>query len=130
RYFAVAGAMTITVLVYWLVLYRPDAVPPLFIEGQGLTTSKIVAAYVLAALYILAAVVLLRHIAHRKVEYLVLAAIVMAQSEICLTFYHQLDDLPNVVGHVYKIIGCMFLYYAIVVDGMQASYQQLRRSEQ
>jgi diguanylate cyclase (GGDEF)-like protein len=130
RYFAVAGAMTITMLVYWLVLYRPDVVPPLFIEGQGLTTSKIVAEYVVAALYILAAVVLLRRMAHRKAEYLVLAAILMALSEICLTFYHQPDDLPNVVGHIYKIIGCMYLYYAIVVDGMQASYQQLRRSEQ
>lgn len=130
RYFAVAGSMTITVLVYWLVLYRPDAVPPMFIEGYGLTTAKILAEYVVAALYLLAALVLLRRMSHRKVEYLVLAAVLMAQSEICLTLYQQPDDLPNVIGHIYKIIGCVFLYYAIVVDGMQASYQQLRRSEQ
>lgn len=130
RYAAVAGGLGLVLLVYWLILSRPEAVPLTFIEGQGLTPLKVWSEYAVTALYLLAAVLLLRHMPHRKAGYLVLAAVLMAQSEICFTLYREPDDLSNVVGHAYKIVACLYLYYAIVVDGIQSSYQQLRRSAQ
>ena len=40
-----AGTLILCAAIYWLVLYRPEVAPPLFIPGQGLTRLKIYGEY-------------------------------------------------------------------------------------
>ncbi|NYT63499.1 EAL domain-containing protein [Alcaligenaceae bacterium] len=130
RYVALALAIGLVVLVYWLVLYHPRLLPVMFIDGQGLTSWKIQAEYAIAAIYLVAAWLLLRRLPDRKAAYLVMAAAIMAQSEVCFTFYRQPDDVSNIIGHIYKMIAYVYLYSALVVRNIKEPRQQLHWFQQ
>ncbi|WP_109109564.1 MASE3 domain-containing protein [Azospirillum sp. TSO35-2] len=121
-----------TAAVYWAALWHPDHLPRTFIEGQGLTTTKLVAEYILVLLYAAAALTL-----HRRsrrpttldVGRLIVAAVAIAIGELCFTLYFSVYDLSNVAGHVYKVIGYWYLYRAVFVTSVHRPYDALHRSQ-
>lgn len=128
RYAALAVSLTAVVLIYWLVLYWPELVSATLINAQGLGTVQ--AEYGPMVLYLVAALMLLRRMPDRKAVYLVLAAVVMAQSEICFSLQQYPDGLSNIVGHIYKVIACICLYSALAVRNINEPRQQLQWFEQ
>lgn len=128
-----AVSLAAVAFVYWLGLLRPDLVPPLHIEGQGLTLFKTVFEYGLAFAYGGTAWLLL-HRALRgqdaKLVYLAAAAAIMALSELCFTVYVSVYTLPHIIGHLYKVIACGFLYWALYVANVKEPYALLRQSQE
>lgn len=115
-------------LIHYWFLFVPASVPATFDPVTGLTEFKVISEYVLIVIYLAAALLLYRKaLATLRVDYLALsaAAAITALAEIFFTFYTDVADLYNTVGHVYKIIAYAYLYNALVVYGVIAPYQQL-----
>ncbi len=68
RYFMVAGCLGVCGYFLYIVAFRRDVIPPMFIEGQGLTTLKIYLEYVVIGLYALAALFYLLRFRRKKKE--------------------------------------------------------------
>ncbi len=129
---SLALSLALAGLCYWLLLRRPELVPPTYIEGIGLTPFKIWCELAVMATCALAAVLL----AVRAVRaptlaawHLATAAAVLAISAVGFTRYAKVDDVVNLSGHVCKVVAYLFLYRAIYVTAVRDPYLRLRASE-
>ncbi|MFA5665180.1 EAL domain-containing protein [Castellaniella sp.] len=115
----------------WLYFRDPDVLPRFFVPGKGLTRFKIIAEYVLMALYGLAALrlfVRLREPRSFNASGLFAAAFIMMQSEYFFTRYTDVSDVWMFIGHSYKVLAFLFLYHAIFVETVLCPYADLRQS--
>ncbi len=133
RYKLLAGSLAVTALVYWLGLYHEQAWPNTYIEGQGLTTFKIAAEYVIIAI-LLAAAVLFYLDARRPhpkpfdAPSLFAAAAITILSELSFTLYSDVTDVMNLLGHLYKIMADLFIYHAVFVASVREPFERLREA--
>lgn len=112
------------------VLGNQQLLPPMFEPRRGMTPTKIAAEYFLSALYLLVAVLLARRGLRERdpsAPWLASAAAVLVLAELYLTFYKELADLFNVLGHVYKAIAFAMIYRAVFVAGVREPQQALAR---
>lgn len=125
---ALAAALGLTGLITWIGLFHAEGLPRTFIEGQGLTPFKIGFEYLLTLLYIAAAVLLLRR-AQRQHDanliWLAAAAWTLGLTELFFTWYQDVTDLFNVLGHLYKAAAYLMIYRALFAAGVRAPYQAL-----
>jgi signal transduction histidine kinase len=120
---------TITTLIFVSVL-KWNIFPTAFIEGVGLTPFKIYSEYVIIAL--LAASIFFLHKNKAAFEpdvrrYLVAALIFSMLAELAFTFYIDIYDLSNLIGHYFKIAAFFFIYKAIIETGFIRPYNLLLR---
>lgn len=132
RYWLLAGALGYAALFYALILFFPQQLPVVIVEGVGLTGLKVAVEYVIMLLHVITAVVLYRRIDVPQPFHapsLFAAVVVLALSELCFTLYANLADLFNVVGHVYKVIAYAFLYRAVFISSIREPYERLHESQ-
>lgn len=125
--------MITLVLIHYLVLYRPEAMPVTFTPGQGLTTYKLMFEYGLIAAYSGTALLFFRHMTKPRNFSscgLMASALLMAQSEYFFTLYSTVSDSYNLIGHLYKIVAYAILYKALFLENIIEPYEQLRQSQQ
>lgn len=119
--------------IHWLFLFHHDLFPHLFfISGQGLTTLKVNTEYIIITLNIITAFALWRRMYQPQsyhVAALFAAVCVMAMSELFFTFYDDVTDIYNILGHVYKAVAYLFLYRAIFVTTVQKPYEELNKTQ-
>jgi PAS domain S-box-containing protein len=131
RYLLLLASLLATVLVYWLVLYHPDAWPRTFIEGDGLTPFKIAAEYAVIALLAVAGVLFYRQTrqddrTQANTAYrLAAACLVSMLGELCFVLYSAVSDIFNLLGHTYKVIGYLFIYRAVFIESVREPYVRL-----
>lgn len=133
KYFAygVASILLFSALMYWLFLFRYDSLPRTFIEGYGLTKFKQICEYILSFMYLMSCVLLfLKMLKPREfnASYFLMAAFSLALAELFFSVYSDVTDLYNLSGHVYKLIGFVFLYKAAYREMVQRPYQLLAQS--
>ena len=112
------------VLSTWYI----DLIPPLYLEGQGLTTLNITLEYILIAIFA-ADLALLRsqrqHIRPSvavKVAYFLVFSIA---TEAAFTFCGTDHDIYTLLGHLYKFIAAAFLFQAIYLLGVLNRFYNL-----
>jgi diguanylate cyclase (GGDEF)-like protein len=134
RYWWMGGVCAYTVLVYWLMLGRPDLVPDFFVPGQGLTPLKVRIEYLLVLIYGVAAALFFRRQRQRRAQSqdaellnidLFAAAAITGLSELFFAHYAQVTDLVNGTGHLYKIFSYCFLYRAVFVRSVRQPFEAL-----
>ncbi len=110
---------------YWKVF------PAAFIEGQGLTSFKIVSEYVISIILLGAGFLLIKN----KDEFddnvfkLILASIILTiASELAFTLYTDAYGIANMVGHILKVVSFYLIYRALIVTGLQTPYDLLFRN--
>jgi len=129
KYVWLAISLSISLIAAIWFLWLPEAFPRTFIEGVGLTTFKRAYEYVLMALFLLAALGFYLHTAHScelNPGNLLAASVVFAMSEFLFTLYGDVTDIYNVLGHVYKIVGFVFLYRAVFLQVIKQPFHQLQ----
>lgn len=132
-YVSLAIALGVVTLANWLFLFHADQVPRTFISGQGLTTFKIAAEYVIIAINIATAFALWRRMQQPltfNAAALFGAVCAMALSEFFFTLYADVTDVFNLMGHLYKVVSYLFLYRAIFIETIDDPYQKLRLAQQ
>jgi PAS domain S-box-containing protein len=120
----------IALIFIFLSIFYLQIFPDCFIEGRGLTPFKKTSEFVIASLFFLSIIVL-----HKKKEYfnshlfdLVVASnIVNIASELNFTFYETPYSLPNLTGHILKVISFYLIYKAIIVTGLKDPFNVLFR---
>lgn len=130
RYALLAGSLAITALVYWLGLFHQPLWPRTFVEGQGLTPFKIAVEYAIIAILLVPAVLFYlraRKTQARDIYYLFAATAISILSGLCFTLYSDVADRMNLLGHIYKVVACLFLYRAIFVSSVREPFRKLHR---
>ena len=104
--------------------------PTSFIEGTGLTLFKITSEYIINLILLTSAIVLykLRNEFNIKVFLLIILSIsATIISELAFTFYVDVADFSNFVGHIFKIVAFFFIYKAIIETGFEDPFGLLLR---
>ncbi|HYD94498.1 MAG TPA: MASE3 domain-containing protein [Noviherbaspirillum sp.] len=129
RYILLAGSLALTAFVYWAGLFHPDAWPVFFVDGAGLTDAKILAEY--ATILVLGAAALLFHRSARRADpafdagSLFAVAVISILSGLCFTSYTGVNDVFNLLGHVFKIVAYLFLYRAAFVACVREPFRKM-----
>lgn len=129
----VAAGVALAAVIWWMTIGHPEWFPRTFVEGQGLTTFKIGAEYLVSAIYGLGAILLLRKARHAStddLQWLGAAAWTMALAELLFASYGELTDAINLLGHVYKATAYIMIYRAVFAAGVQRPYLELKAAEE
>lgn len=129
---ALAVVMGLVVAAFGAVLWWPQALPAMFVPGQGLTPLKIGWEVALVLAYAAVPVLLLvraRAANPFDVAHLFTAAVAMSLGEVCFTLYADVTDHYNMLGHAYKVVGYVYLYSAIFVATIDRPYRELAQAQ-
>jgi diguanylate cyclase (GGDEF)-like protein/PAS domain S-box-containing protein len=132
RYIHLAVVLLSIVFIHWVFIFHDELTPPTFIVGQGLTPFKIGYEYALILLNLITACMLwyrMRKAQPFNVVGLFGVVCTMALSELFFTFYADVTDIYNLLGHIYKVISYLFLYRAVFVATIQQPYNELATSQ-
>ncbi|HYG87998.1 MAG TPA: MASE3 domain-containing protein [Azospirillum sp.] len=120
-----------------LLIFQFDAMPDCYIDGQGLTTFKIVSEYLIAGLAALSCAALIarrRHFENGTFAPVLGGFALLIPQEMAFTLYQDPHSLMNALGHFLKILSYYLLYKAIIVTALKNPYDvmfyRLCRSEQ
>ena len=133
RWGMLMAACALSVVTYIVQLYFPQAWPPLFVEGQGLTRFKLGAEAGVIVLAALAAWGFYRSRGQQDLfsaSQLCTASLITILSEVCLMQYASMHDIYMLLGHVYKIIAYFYIYRAVFVTSVSTPYQRLHHEIQ
>jgi len=129
-YLAATAAVLVSIFGYAIF-------PVCFVEGSGLTGFKVMSEYVIITILIAAVFALMgrQEVFDRSVLQLVAASIICAiGSELLFTFYIDVYDLPNLIGHYFKLASCYLIYRAMIRMGLEKPYsiilRDLKQSEE
>lgn len=127
--YAILASLVLAVgLFNWVVIEYQEAMPDLFVEGQGLTPLKKGLEYLCIAINLLTMLLLwtkMRSAQLFNAPLVFAAAGVMAMSEFYFTLYTTMTGAYNVLGHIYKVISYLIIYRAVVVESIERPYLQL-----
>lgn len=130
---AVLVAIALALGIWWVGLGYADVLPRTFVVGHGLTGFKVGSEYLLGLLYAAAAILLYRQ-GRRwnkgSLQWLAAAAWVQGLAEMFFTLYADVTDVFNLLGHVYKVMAYLMVYYAVFAAGVRAPYRKLRESHE
>lgn len=128
RSYYVLGSIAITFTIFYLVAYHINIFPPMFIEGQGLTTLKVALEYVVMILLGVAILVFLKD--YKSTKNVIFIQMVVGLSftifsEASFTLYSNVHDSYNMVGHIYKVISSYLIFRAIFINNLDSPYIKL-----
>ena len=122
--YILVSSLLLASIFYWKVF------PPCYVEGTGLTPFKKICEY-LISLTLLASVALLlrkRRQFDADVLRLLIASIILNLcAELAFTFYAGVYDLPNLIGHYFKLVSFYLIYKAIIVTSLVRPHDVLFR---
>ncbi len=128
------GYVLLTALLLVLIFYR--RFPTCYIERQGLTPFKKVSEYLISLILAVSLAVLWqkrRHFDPTMLWLLMAATVATILSELAFTFYLDVYDLSNLIGHYGKLLAFFLIYVAVIEVGLRRPYgllfQDLRRRE-
>ncbi|MHA2180531.1 MAG: MASE3 domain-containing protein [Promethearchaeota archaeon] len=104
--------------------------PVCYIEGEGLTTFKIISEYIINLILLGSLVIIIKNRSEfdRRVLFFISSSIIATMvAELAFTFYFGVSDIPNFVGHLFKIIAFYFLYKSIIQTGIEDPFDLLFR---
>lgn len=129
RYALLLAALVLALVIYVWQLWFPASWPQMFIEGQGLTATKIALEYGVIVLLLLAAYMSYRNrarVQEIQLPDLVTAILITVLSELCFTLYSNVNDIFSLLGHSYKVLAYIFIYRAVFVASVRQPYQRLQ----
>lgn len=110
--------------------------PVCYIVGVGLTPFKIVSEYIIAIILLVCLLIIIKNRTEfdKKVFSLMISSILATMiAELAFTFYFGVTELPNFIGHIFKIIAFYLLYKAIIQIGIEEPFgllfRKIKRSE-
>jgi signal transduction histidine kinase len=127
------AALGVCALVFVAATFFPAHLPATFVPGQGLTTVKVAAEYVVIGFLVLALVAYWRRMERTGDPLLVHymgAFVVGIFSEAAFASYRMGFDTYNVLGHVYKVAAFWLIYRAAFSASVRKPYLQLSASNE
>lgn len=99
-----------------IIYFAPQRLPILFIEGTGITSLKITLEYIITIINLTTFIVLFR-IYQKKPDIdslrFLFGIFLIMVGELFFTLYRQVYDIENLIGHVFKAGGYLYLYRSV-----------------
>ena len=115
-------------IMFYLVFN--NYMPAMFIDGVGLTTTKIYSEYLIIG-FIVAAIIYLwqrRALLDQRVMLLMVASMLLTISaEAAFTLYIVVDGLSNFLGHIFKLLSFWLVFNAVVNTTLKEPFSLLAR---
>ncbi|PLX11049.1 MAG: hybrid sensor histidine kinase/response regulator, partial [Marinilabiliales bacterium] len=114
-YFIITSTVILSIFYY-------DIFPLCHIPGEGLTNFKIISEYIISAILVATIVILLKkrkQIEKRIFNDLILALVFTIIAELSFTFYVDMYEISNLIGHLSKLASFYFIYRSIVYTGLK-----------
>jgi len=133
KFVFVVISLVYTAILSYIIIVKHEWLPPLFIDGAGLTQTKINLEYVIIAIKL--ACMFLFFLIYRRGEeaeeykYIILSMLLSVFSELSLTIYTSVYDTYNLLGHIYKIVSYYLIFKAKFVLNVQKPYLELHKAE-
>ena len=128
-----AGVTAIfAITLFLIVTYYPNFFPPMFIEGEGLTSIKIFLEYFIILILLISFVILsaqYRETGSKNIYLAMVALVLLIFSEFAFTHYGSVYDAFNYIGHLYKIIAFSIFYKAIYMENIRRPYRELKKTK-
>lgn len=102
--------------------------PHCYIDGQGLTTFKVVSEYIICVVLIISLIVLWKNrnfFSFEIIHFLLLSITIQIISELFFTSYVNVYSFSNFMGHYFKIISNLFFCGAIIQIAMASPSKSL-----
>jgi len=133
RFIYVIVSILYTGVLAYIILYQQEYLPPLFVEGIGLTPLKVNIEYTIIVLQIIS-MFLFYQIYYKgedteEYKYIILSLLLSAFSELSFTLYSNVYDTYNLLGHIYKIIAYYLIFKGKFVLNVQKPYLALHETE-
>jgi len=102
--------------------------PNCFIEGEGLTTFKIISEYIISI--ILIAGIYNFHINKQNIcssmyKLLLFSMVFTILSELSFTLYNDVYGIMNFIGHIFKLISYSLIFHEIAIKGIEHPYDRI-----
>jgi len=113
------------------LLITNDYFPVMFIEGVGLTSTKIVSEYIIIGILGVAVVILWKrkHLLDAYLFKMMTVSILITMcAELTFTYYESLYGAVNVVGHIFKLISFWLIFLAMVRATLTEPFNAMARS--
>ena len=124
--------VALSMLILNLVTYHPAVVPPMYIEDQGLTETKIVLEFVVMLMLLLGVFVLGREYkttGDRFTIVLSCALLVSIFSELSFTLYTDVYGIYNFIGHLLKFIAYFMIFRVTFIQNIRQPYRELSEAK-
>jgi len=128
RGLVMAGFGLISTLFYTLVIM--DIYPDTYIQNQGLTPFKIISEYIIIGLLVIAMLYLWhkrRLLDHRILTIMIASISLTICAELSFTFYFKIHDLPNILGHVFKLFSFWLIFMGMIKTSLQEPFLAMSR---
>ncbi len=115
------GTFTIISLTFYVVVYLPQFLPAMYVQGVGLTPIKIWLEYtvVFITLVVFAKYTnIYRQTRSHESRILLVGMVFFVFSELFFTLYASAYDIYNLLGHVYKIGAMASIFVAFFASGI------------
>ena len=122
-----------SIIVFFITTYYPQIIPPMFVEGSGLTRFKILMEYLVVFLFFMAFLKIFHEYKETKNRILIYICIFLAMSifsELAFVLYLSVYDIYNYLGHIYKFVASFFIFKAIFIKDVQQPYHKLYKAKQ
>lgn len=122
------AALIIPAFVFVFSIYFPTYLPLMFIEGSGLTVSKLILEWLVIVLFTVAFILYWRRFLKTKETFIILilaALIIGVFSELSFTLYKSAYDTYNMLGHIYKLFAFILIYASIFYVTISQPYNKL-----
>lgn len=123
------GYLLVTSLLLGTIFYW-GIFPDCYIDGVGLTPFKIYSEYLISAIYLVGIFLLWK----RRIDFLpeifrlmVGSTVIAILSELAFTFYIEVQDFANIIGHFLKIASAYLVYKAVIEIGFRQPFSLLFR---
>ena len=118
----------VSTCIYTLIFL--DIFPDTYIENQGLTSFKVISEYFIIAILMLALIYMWhkRRLLDPRILHIMVISIVLTMcAELAFTFYLTIQDLPNILGHIFKLFSFWLIFMGIVRTSLQEPFLAMSR---
>lgn len=132
REYSLAGNIIITIAIFYIVTFKQNLLPPMFIDGQGLTQLKIYMEYFIMAIFCITIIFSIRDYAKTgdkiiRTYYIGLCFAIFTDS--AFTLYKSVYDTYNLLGHIFNIAFGFFIFRAIFSYNLDHPYNELDKAK-
>jgi PAS domain S-box-containing protein len=118
------------VILIFLSIFYWQIFPNCFIESRGLTPFKRSSEFVISLLFLASIILLYKkkdNFDNQLFDLVIASNIINIASELNFTFYETPYSIPNLTGHLLKVVSFYLIYKAIVVSGLKDPFNVLFR---
>lgn len=125
-------SLTTCLVIFIVVTYHPHFFPPMYIEEQGLTTTKIYLERLISLLLALTAIKLVFDYSKTKdFQNIIFSSGVIFRMFGGYAFirYVKVDDIYNFIGHIFLCIAYFLFFKVSFINNVQLPYMQLAKAK-